>query len=154
IRRNAGGGIMNLDFRRMVDLSVALEESPSERVPVSIRYVLHEEGAGEMCRIFGMRREDLPGSGGWAGEELRLISHAGTHVDAPWHSGPAAAGAGAHKIDEVPLDWFLGPGVVLDFRNRSADHDITAADLKASLESAGVTLAPGVILILNTGAQQ
>lgn len=145
---------MNLSFQRIVDLSVPLEETPSERVPVSVRYVSHKEGAGEMCSIFGAQPQDLPHCGGWAGEELRLISHAGTHVDAPWHYGPMAGEGCAAKIDELPLDWFLGPAAVLDFSDRSADRDITVEDLKAALNKSGAGLNPGSIAIVNTGAQQ
>lgn len=40
---------------------------------------------------------------------VAMGSHTGTHVDAPYHVDDGAA-----RIDEVPLDRFLGPAVVVD----------------------------------------
>jgi kynurenine formamidase len=145
---------MNVAFERIVDLSVAIEATPSERVPVSIRYVNHQEGAAEMCRIFGTSRADLPATGGWAGEEVRLISHAGTHVDAPWHYGPLSSGKPALKVDEVPLDWFIGPGVVLNVSHKKDATGITPDDLKECLERAHAELGEGTIVLLHTGASR
>jgi len=141
-----------LPFQKMVDLSVPIEPSPSERVGVSIRYVDHEEGAAEMCRIFGASRHDLPSTGGWAGEEVRLITHSGTHVDAPWHYGPTSEGSPAQKIDDLPLAWFFGPGVVLDMSGRSREEDITAEDLERAFKRIGVSPHAGLIVLIRTGA--
>jgi len=50
-----------------------------------------------------------------ANDHVETLSHAGTHVDAPWHFGPVVEGQPAKKIDEVPLEWCYGNGVLLDF---------------------------------------
>lgn len=145
---------MTITCEKIIDLSVPIEMTPSERVPVCIRYVRHEEGAGEMCRIFGVRREDLPQSGGWAAEEVHLITHAGTHVDAPWHYGPRSCGQTAPTIDAVALDWFLGPGILIDVQHKEAASEITVEDLRLALDKTGGPLAPGTIVVLNTGAHR
>lgn len=44
---------------------------------------------------------------------VELSLHAGTHVDAPYHWDDAGA-----RIDELPLDAYLGPAVVVDVRGR------------------------------------
>jgi arylformamidase len=44
---------------------------------------------------------------------LRLSMHAGTHVDAPYHFDEAGA-----KIDELPLDLYVGPARVIDVRGQ------------------------------------
>ena len=143
---------MQISFAKIIDLSVPIKATPSERVPVSIRYVQHDEGAREMCGLFGISRGELPESGGWAGEELRLISHAGTHVDAPWHYAPRSAGRTAETIDQLPLSWFIGPGLVIDLRHKACDSEITVADLEEGLAKSGASLVPGAILMLYTGA--
>jgi kynurenine formamidase len=143
---------MQINFSRIVDLSVPIEATPSERVPVSIRYVQHNEGAREMSRVFGVSATDLPGSAGWAGEELRLISHAGTHVDAPWHYAPQSAGRAAEKIDELPLSWFIGPGTVIDLSHKACDSDIAIDDLEKGIAKSGATLTAGSIVMIYTGA--
>ena len=47
-----------------------------------------------------LRRSDLPDGQGWASETVKLITHAGTHVDAPWHYFPTSGGERARTIDE------------------------------------------------------
>ena len=52
---------------------------------------------------------------GWAVETFtRFGTHNSTHVDAPWHYNSRIGGEPAETIDELPLDWFFGRGVVLD----------------------------------------
>ena len=52
---------------------------------------------------------------GWAVEQIALSTHTGTHVDAPYHYHPTMnGGEPAWTVDEVPLDWFIGDGVVVD----------------------------------------
>ena len=65
-----------------------------------------------------IRRSDLPGGLGLAWETVRVDTHHGTHVDAPWHYGPTCAGRPARTIDELPLEWFVAPGVRLDLRDK------------------------------------
>src|SRR6187399_3171289 len=113
----------------IIDLSVALEhQAPGELMPPKIEYVTHAEGgAAAVRRIFGCKAEDLVYSSGqgWAVEELVTGSHTGTHVDAPYHYGAMSGGKPARRIDEVPLEWCFGPGVVLDFRAKAAGELIT-----------------------------
>ncbi|ULH15926.1 cyclase family protein [Deinococcus sp. KNUC1210] len=45
---------------------------------------------------------------------LSTSTHTGTHVDAPWHYADAGS-----KLDEVPLDVYIGPCLVLDVRGHS-----------------------------------
>ena len=79
---------------------------------------------------------------GYAVLHVRMGSQSGTHVDAPYHF--LADGA---RIDEVPLDRFLGPAVIADVRGKRAREPITWADL-APVEG---RLAPGRMLLLHTG---
>src|SRR5215471_12992398 len=122
---------------RLIDLSLPLEHmAASEPMPAQIHYVRHEsEGLEQMQRFFGVTAEDLVYSEGkgWALEEVRAITHTGTHVDAPYHYGPMSEGKPARKIDEVPLEWCFAPGVVLDFRDKPAGETITVDDLEAAL---------------------
>ena len=59
---------------------------------------------------------------------LHMSAHTGTHVDAPYHYGPTSEGLPARTIDQVPLEWCLAPGVVLDVRHKAAGEFITPAD--------------------------
>lgn len=142
----------NSTATRLVDLSLAIEESASEVIPVQVKYFSHREGAVQMEQIFGVNSDDLPGKLGWAGEEVRMITHAGTHMDAPWHYGPLSETKPARTIEEVPLEWCYGPGVVLDFTKMPEGQEITVEDLTAALRKINYELRAGDIVLLNTGA--
>ncbi len=79
---------------------------------------------------------------GYAVLHVRMGSQSGTHVDAPYHFLEDGA-----RIDELPLELFLGPAVVADVRGKRAREPITWADLAPV---AG-RLAPGRLLLLHTG---
>ena len=141
---------------KLIDLSVSLEDGAvSEPLKPRIRYITHEgEGLEQMRQFFGVTAEDLVWSEGkgWAIEEIQAITHTGTHVDAPWHYAPTSEGRPARTIDELPLEWFLAPGVRLDVRHRAPGELITVDDLRAGLDEAGHQLSPGDIVLLQTGA--
>ena len=143
---------------RLIDLSVALEHNAvSEPFPAQVRYITHgQEGLAQMQQFFGVKPEDLVWSNGlgWAIEEIQAITHTGTHVDAPYHYGPVSEGKPARRIDELPLDWFVAPGVVLDVRHKAAGEFITVADLEAALARIAYRLQPRDIVLLHTGADQ
>ncbi len=143
---------------RLIDLSVPLEHAAaSEPLPAQIHYVRHDgEGLEQMRRFFGVKPEDLAWSGGlgWAVEEVRGITHTGTHVDAPYHYGPVSEGKPARTIDQVPLEWCFAPGVVLDFRHKPSGALLTPDDLEAALRAAGHRLRPLDIVLLHTGADK
>ena len=61
-------------------------------------------------------------------------------------------GERAITIDEVPLEWCMGPGVKLDFRKFEDGYVATAADVEAELLRIGHDLQPFDIVIVNTSA--
>jgi kynurenine formamidase len=82
------------------------------------------------------------------------ITHSGTHVDSPWHYGPLCEGKPSQTIDQIPLEWCYGPGVVLDMRHKEPGSEITVDDLKIALEKIQYTLKPLDIVMLQTGADK
>ncbi len=143
---------------RIIDLSVPLEhQAASEPMPPQIRYARHDgEGLQQMQHFFGVRPVDLVYSNGlgWAVEEVQAITHTGTHVDAPYHYGPTSEGKPARTIDQIPLEWCLAPGVVLDVWHKAAGDFITIADLQAALAAIDYQLRPLDIVLLHTGADK
>ena len=139
---------------RLLDLSVALEhDAPSEMAPPKIEYITHQASAATVTAAFGCRPEDLVYSSGqgWAVENVIAGSHTGTHIDAPYHYGAVAEGRPARRIDEVPLEWCFGPGVVFDMRHKRDGELITVDDLRAALEQIRYPLQPGDIVLIHTG---
>ncbi len=68
----------------------------------------------------------------------QLSMHTGTHVDAPYHFDDAGA-----RMDEVPLDTYVGPARVVDVR---------AADAVGPEAFAGLDLAPTPRVLLRSDA--
>ena len=96
----------------------------------------------------------MPGGLGWGNEAMQVGTHSATHVDAPYHFYPTCGGKPAPKIDELPLDWFWGPAVVLDLRHISAGRAATRYDIRAALDDIGYALRPGDIVCLMFGADR
>lgn len=144
--------------RRFVDLSITLCNEVLSDPPFlrpEITYQVHAETMTELGHFFpGVGPDDLPGGEGFAAAEwVRLTTHSGTHVDAPWHYHPTQdGGKPAQTIDQMPLEWFMQPGVKLDFRHLPDGHVVTAAEVEAELARIGHDLQPFEIVVVNTAA--
>ena len=139
---------------RIIDLSVPTEESPSEPLALQVVHEDHQSSVPAMQAFFGCRPEDLPQGLAWANDSVKMISHSGTHVDAPWHFFPTTGGHRARTIDAMPLEWFWGPGVVLDMRHKPQGSEIAVADLELALARIRYRIQPGDIVLIQTGADK
>jgi len=141
-------------MRRLIDLSVPTESSPSEPLPVEVRHQEHKLSVEVMSMFFGCTARDLPEGLGWANDMVNMISHSGTHVDAPWHYFPRSEGKRARTIDEMPLEWFYGDGVVLDMRHKPRGSAVSVDDLKGALGRIKYDVKPWDIVLIQTGADK
>jgi kynurenine formamidase len=145
--------------RRFIDLSIAIEaglpSDPPMMIP-EVSYIDHGQGAEQMKDFFpGLEKAQLPGGLGWAIEFLRLTTHSGTHLDAPYHYHPFMnGGSRATTIDEIPLEWCFGDGVLLDFRHKGDGERITAKDVKETLDYIRYEVKPLDIVLIQTGADR
>src|SRR5690606_5553780 len=151
--------------RKIIDLSATHEvkpTSPAHHQP-KIDYVNHDDSWELFGKLLpGVTPADMPDQKAWAVEKISLSTHAGTHMDAPWHYHPTtnhaltAGGEPAPGIDQVPLDWCLRPGVKLDFRHLEAGYVVTPQDIQDELRRIGYQLKPLDIVVANTraGARQ
>lgn len=139
---------------RFVDLSSPIAASSPDTPAfqrTAVEYVDHAGGAAEIRELFGLEPDLLRDGEGWTRETLTLGTHNATHVDAPWHYNSTIDGTPAETIDELPLDWFFAPGVVLDFTDRADGQVIDADDVDPALEAAGHELRPRDIVLVRTG---
>ncbi|KDA01857.1 cyclase family protein [Hyphomonas oceanitis] len=144
--------------RRFVDLSMTISSDPRTDPPgmhPEIEYTRHSESASSIASYFpGLTKADLPDGEGWATERIRLSTHNGTHMDAPYHfhSTTDYGKTRAPTIDEVPLDICFSAGVKVDLRHLPDGHVATADDLKEALDKIEYALTPGDIFLANTRA--
>ena len=143
---------------RFVDLSSPIVPSPDDTLDVlktSIEFSDHAEGAQVIETLFGVEKELLRDGEGWANEFFtRFGTHNSTHVDSPYHYNSTIGGEPAQTIDELPLDWFVNPGVVLDFDGREDGDAIDVADVERSLAESGHDLKPLDIVLVRTGCDR
>jgi kynurenine formamidase len=140
---------------RFVDLSAPIEQSPPEMLELirtDIELEDHAAGAKAIEALFGVPPRLLRDGEGWANDTFtRFGTHSSTHVDAPWHYNSTIRGEPAQTIDELPLEWFFGRGVVLDMTAKEDGDAVTAAEVEAELGRIGHELEPLDIVLVRTG---
>jgi len=140
--------------RRLVDLSIPLQNAPMEANPTNIRYIPHLELGRSRAKAYKFPDVSyFPDSMHCATEDVSLSTHSGTHLDSPFHYGPTCEGKPSKTIDLVPLEWLYGDGVVLDFHDAPRGHNITVEETKAkvkALEAKGRKLKPMDIVLIRT----
>ncbi len=147
--------------RRFIDISVPLEDVPTNppHHRPKIEYQNHDNSWDGFRRYYpGVQPEEIVDGKAWASETVTLLTHSGTHLDAPWHYHPTMnhrlkpGGEPAATIDQVPLDWCFGPGVKLDFREVENGYVLKPADIQKELDRIGYTPKPLDIILFNTAA--
>lgn len=148
---------------KLIDLSIPIANDTLSDPPLTtpkVEYSDHESGAKEMEMFFPRlkAKKHLPVGKGWATERITLSTHSGTHMDAPWHFAPIQdremreAPRPAQTIDEFPLEWGIGPLIVLDCTDLEDGHVLTPVDLDLKLKEIGHELQEGDILCIHTNA--
>lgn len=82
----------------------------------------------------------------FATNNLLINEHGPTHSDASYEYDP-----NGRFIDEMPLEYFYGPGVCLNVSHISADDYIGVQDLKRAVDAAHLTLRGKTVALLYTG---
>ncbi|MFI9123639.1 cyclase family protein [Streptomyces bikiniensis] len=89
-----------------------------------------------------MTPESDPAGVGRTFTELRIFPHNGTHIETGFHFF-----ADREKIDEVPLETFVGPAMVADLSHKRDLEPITGEDLDNII---GEAWRPGLRLLIRT----
>ena len=143
--------------RKIIDISMCLENDVVSDPPgygPHIDYITHKNSAKDVVKFFpGAEEKDLPEGEGWAIEWIKLMTHNGTHLDAPYHfHSTMNHGERAISIDEVDLNWCFQPGIKLDFRHFPDGYVVTAKDVEEELLRINHELSPLEIVVVNTRA--
>jgi kynurenine formamidase len=139
----------------IIDLSAPIVPSRPDAASfekVEIQFTTHAQGAAQIESLLRVPPRLLRNGEGWAVEEFtRLATHSVTHVDAPWHYNSVIQGRPAARIDELPLEWFHAPGVVLDMTAKADGQRIEADDVESALTVIRHSLQPLDIVLIRTG---
>jgi kynurenine formamidase len=136
----------------VIDLSQKLSNSTSEFEPLQheIKYEDHTDSLEFVKERWGLGPEHWRDGLVWAAEWVTLATHSGTHIDAPYHYHPTSGGQPARTIEEVPLRWVMGDGVVLNVVDVDRVEGIREADVRAELDRIDYELKPYDIVLLRT----
>jgi kynurenine formamidase len=105
--------------------------------PTAEKFRLHKDAEGV-----------TPAGYYYASNSFSTSEHGGTHLDAPVHFAQ-----GHPSVDEIPLERFFGPAVVVDVRQQSegsADYQVTVNDL-GHVEAEQGPITRESIVLLRTG---
>ncbi|HAW50268.1 TPA: cyclase [bacterium] len=158
----------------IIDLSLSISPVGPEHDQPKIKYTDHKKGAfllglagllykkeSLLKRLFlwligkyRIKTDEWPDGMALAFEDVRMDTHAGTHLDAPWHFGPTSEGKRAKTIDEIPLEWCFSDGVILDMREKEPGSLISPLDIENALQKIGYQIKPYDIVLIMTGADK
>lgn len=139
---------------KLIDLTKPIKYYPDDPgfMKVKIKHKAHKK-AKWFLRAIGLPFKYFPkGWEGWADDTIQKMGvHATTHIDAPWHYSPTCEGKPSKTIDQIPLDWCYGEGVVIDMKHKEDFDPITIEDIKEFLEEEEIKLTKGQIVLIKTG---
>ncbi len=139
---------------KIIDLSKTIEYNRKDPwfMRVKIKHKPHAKSHWLIRLFLGLPKKLFPKDFvGWADDKiLGMGVHATTHIDAPWHYSPTVNGARAKTIDEVPLDWCFGEGVVINMSHKQDNDPITREDIMNDLAQNNITLSDGHIVLIRT----
>jgi len=140
---------------KFIDLSLTVKNKEHGTGGPEITYIGHAETVESLgVGMYGLKPSDFDLRGGkyCALERACLTTHDTSHLDAPWHYAPTSEGKPAKKIDEIPLEWCYGDGVVLDFHHKKAGEEITTLEVRKALDKISYQLKPWDIVLIRTDA--
>jgi len=98
-------GVATSDPGKIVDLTYSFDASTI--------YWPTEGGFEHKFELFGMQ----PGGYFYSSARFAAAEHGGTHMDAPLHFNRNGMSA-----DQIPMSYFVGPAVIIDFSARSLNY--------------------------------
>ncbi len=139
---------------KIIDLSKPIQYNKNDPwfMKVKIKHKPHRK-AKLLIRILGLPLRLFPkGFIGWADDTIQKMGvHSTTHIDAPWHYSPTCNGKPAKTIDQIPLEWCYGDGIVIDMKHKPDFEAITVEDIQSFLDKEQLEIKPGMIVLIKTG---
>jgi kynurenine formamidase len=143
---------------KIIDLSktIQYDKTVHSFMRIKVKHTSHAKSMRLIRYILKLPKKLVPTRfKGWADDKIvKMGVHSTTHIDAPWHFGPVVEGKKAKTIDEVPLEWLYGDGVVIDMSHKKDFDVITVEDLKKALKQTNTNLKAGNIVLIRTDRDQ
>lgn len=157
---------------KIIDLSCNVEKNVSEPMPIKVKVRPHSGGSkfGRKIIFMGKKsvkdkikalgkyitgkeritKKSFPENEFINEQSISMSVHTGTHLDAPAHFGSKCEGKTPKTIDEIPLEWCFGNGVLLDFTQKKAGELITRKDIQEELLRIKYQLKEKDIVLIRT----
>lgn len=139
---------------KIIDLSKTIEYKKSDPwfMRIKVKNKSHKQSQFMIRRFLKLPKALFPSRfEGWADDKIKSMGvHSSTHIDAPWHYGPVVEGKKAKTIDEIPLEWLFGDGIVINMSHKPDFEEITVQDIQADLKKSGAKIKPGNIVLIRT----
>ncbi|NFA43478.1 cyclase family protein [Clostridium botulinum] len=157
----------------LIDLSLPMKKNAGEIAKYTIKQIDHKKGGNIFGKKFNLNRKgadlskkssllkkrslkssDFPDEEFLNLDIITASTHTGTHIDAPFHYGSHCEGKLAMTIDEVPIEWFFGDGVLLDMPFKKPGEYINKEDILFAIEHISYDIKPYDIVLIKTGADK
>lgn len=140
---------------KIIDLSKTIEndkKGESSLLKIKIKHKMHSKSKWIIRLLGGLPFKLFPsGFNGWADDQITKMGvHASTHLDAPWHYGPLCEGLPSKTVDEIPLEWCYGEGLVIDMSHKADFDPITVSDIEDFLSKHNLEVKPHMIILIRT----
>jgi kynurenine formamidase len=139
---------------KIIDLSKTIQYNAGDPwfMKIKIKHKPHTKSYWLIRLFIGLPKHLFPGTfRGWADDTIKHMGvHATTHIDAPWHYGPEVDGKRAKTVDEIPLEWCYGDGIVINVSHKADNESVTVDDLKNELKKTGAEVKSGTIVLIRT----
>lgn len=140
---------------KIIDLSKPIEYNKQDPfyMRIKVKHKSHRSSNFLIKTLVGLPQKFFPKHFiGWADDTITHMGvHAATHIDAPWHYAPTVDGRPAATIDRMPLEWGYDDGIVIDMSYKHEREMITKDDVISAVNSLGITIKPGNIVLIRTG---
>lgn len=155
---------------KIIDLSLAIDDTAFEVHPLRIERTSHKEGVEKLNRVLMSRnpedkarfesgqrlikKEDLPDEEFLSLEMVYSSVHSGTHLDYSFHYGSKSENRASKTAEEIPLELCYQAGVKLDLKAKKPSEVIKAEDIKEALLKINYELKPLDIVLICTGCDK
>ncbi|SRR5579883_937767 len=164
-----------LQDTEIIDLSVPISPNFFEMPAVKQKVIDHKQGADILGRSLiheqqgikkiiawikyrlgkGIDHRNFPDEKGLSLMTYTLTTHTGTHMDAPYHySDIDHNGQPAKTITDIPLNWCLNKGVLIDVSNGNEDEPVSCNEIIDYLNRHHSQLHPNNIVLIHTKKKQ